>query len=796
MIRRLKEHVLTQLPSKRRQIIGLVLKKSDIANAMNMVSGDSSYNQSAEVGNAEELDTTEDNADSFGSEKRLVQAIGIAKVRGFCEWLSIHPVISEAITEESTETSSNSHKMIIFAHYHKVFDQVQEFLCDKAVKFVRIDCNLLSSERQRAIKTFQSSPEVKIALIGIRAGGTGLNLSVATNVVFLELPEDPSKMGQAEDRAHRHGQTNAVNIYIFCAKDTIDEKHWRRLNKSLHRVSSTVDGKYDAVHEIKVHKVSHLEMTQKPDEGNNHLLTQREVTGKTSEGNTNLMLGRRDRRERDVEQSNTQTSCCDEDSQLLEVCHRRKSYKDQSDNSDVLCQVGGLDVENTVINPEHEGFAAKFNTETDVSSFCEMRKNSDDREDLETGDNNLEIRKVSDTSLSEEGRAGVNSNIQVNSLRFEMSQYTGRVHLYVCIIGVDARPKPLFENFLPEEIEALEPLPEKSKNMDDRFLKDDPRFRSALKDFVTEWNLLRPIERSKLVGKPLQVPLSAELSYLSESLNHDHGGLLKSRSKKRVTPSNEISHPLPSEAIWKEIHIYSSCGRKDKIYTQGWSCEDEPLCKLCQDPCRHNNAMKPEFFEDLFCNLDCYEEYRLRTSNRCVRQALFKIEHGICTNCHLDCHQLVKLLRPLSNEKRQDHIMKVAPNIAKRKKLMARLVHSPIDGNAWHADHIVPVYLGGGECRLENMRTLCVACHADVTSAQCADRRLARTREREQLKNKKSKSKAAKKSHLVDETEKDRVDDYDLFVHVPGSAYSEPTQNSISSITDAKAFLAKYKYMP
>lgn len=35
----------------------------------------------------------------------------------------------------------------------------------------------------------------------------------------------------------------------------------------------------------------------------------------------------------------------------------------------------------------------------------------------------------------------------------------------------------------------------------------------------------------------------------------------------------------------------------------------------------------------------------------------------------------------------------------------------PLEGNAWHADHIIPVYKGGGMCQLDNLRTLCVPCH-------------------------------------------------------------------------------------
>uniref|UniRef100_A0A6N2LUF3 Helicase C-terminal domain-containing protein n=1 Tax=Salix viminalis TaxID=40686 RepID=A0A6N2LUF3_SALVM len=141
--------------------------------------------------------------------------------------------------------------------------QNAEFVCEKGVGFVRIDGNTLASDRQNAVSSFQSSDKVKIAIISITAGGVGLDFSSAQNVVFLELPQSPSLMLQAEDRAHRRGQSNAVNIYIFCAKDTLDETRWQNLNKSLHRVSSTMDGKYDAVPEILVERISYFGKSDK-----------------------------------------------------------------------------------------------------------------------------------------------------------------------------------------------------------------------------------------------------------------------------------------------------------------------------------------------------------------------------------------------------------------------------------------------------------------------------------------------------------------------------------------------------
>ena len=49
-------------------------------------------------------------------------------------------------------------------------------------------------------------------------------------------------MRQAEDRAHRQGQCQPVNIYFLCAKGTTDDRRWQHLNRSLARVSAVHDG--------------------------------------------------------------------------------------------------------------------------------------------------------------------------------------------------------------------------------------------------------------------------------------------------------------------------------------------------------------------------------------------------------------------------------------------------------------------------------------------------------------------------------------------------------------------------
>ncbi|CAN0896058.1 DNA annealing helicase and endonuclease ZRANB3 [Linum grandiflorum] len=730
MIRRLKQHLLAQLPPKRRQIIRLLLQKSDILQAKDALRVENSESDGASKKGSK-------------SDELSLQELGVAKLPGFREWLSIHPLISEADGVTQLDGNPSSQKMIIFAHHLKVLDGVQEFLFEKKVGFVRIDGSTLPRDRQLAVLSFKSSDEVKVAIIGIKAGGVGLDFSAAHNVVFLEVPQCPSLMAQAEDRAHRRGQTKAVNVYIFCAKDTEDERIWQKLNRSLRRVSSTTNGKYDAIPEITVDGISYLETSSTVNESFGGQGSEKALDGQLSES--------------ELTASPSSGSAVD-----------TRTIETQGEAS------GGLSDRSM----EHSDFLGSMIPDYDFHSENlrlldqEMGEDSIPCENLETSHCKPEVADDG-TSLQQNISGSCDSNV-IRCLRFEVSQYTGRIHLYSCRSGIDSRPQPLFESFRPEELEPLDP-PTPSDKED---------YRQAVRVFIDEWNKLRPIERRKLFGKTLQLPLVVELCYLNETLNHNPMGLLKGQSKRRKTPILEISHPLPSDASWKIVNLSRGRGKKERKYTQGWTLSDEPLCKLCQSPCKGGNARTPEYFEDLFCNLSCYEEYQIRTSNRSLRQELFQIEYGVCTNCKLDCHQLVKTIKPLSLDNRKKHVEKVAPKVAARKKLLEKLVNYPAEGNAWHADHIVPVYSGGGECRLENMRTLCVACHYDVTAAQGADRRLARARARKQLKaamieleHDQNSDKSDRNSKKQEHPEEDEV----LFVKVPGSAYSATTETSLVS---------------
>ncbi|KAK1679074.1 hypothetical protein QYE76_039922 [Lolium multiflorum] len=735
MIRRLKEHLLNELPPKRRQIIRLKLKALDTRTAKSSCiqgvdsdvygSSDTLTVASPEKGNDyEEARVGKDDSCKKSPRHFSPQEIGIAKIPGFSKWFSNH------LIHDDLDSQSSCQKTIIFAHHLKVLDGVQVFLFEKGIKFVRIDGSTSSRERKEAVDSFRLNPEVKVAIIGITAGGVGLDFSSAQNVVFVELPRSSSDLLQAEDRAHRRGQTNAVNIYIFCAKNTSDEPHWLHLNQSLFRVSSVVNGKKDAIREIEVDQVHNFGEISNSKERPQHEF---------------LPLENHDA---GLLESGTMSVDC------------LPSISDMEFESDFTIRTIPLQFEDEGL---HFGMqyspapAACSNFSISPASFGSSVTRSKSRKARRRFFENSEILGLPGTVSD--------GHIQVEYMRFEVSHHTGRIHLYICVPGHDSRPRPLFQNFLPEEVES--PLGFSSgKKASGQLLKSNPAFCSMFKAFVKEWLALRPFDQRQLLGKPLQLPLSLELCYLKNSINHNTQGLIKGGSNRRITPLSVVSDPLPENAEWRKVVLHNGT-TKEREYTQGWTTDDEPLCKLCQKPCNGNLAKSPEYFEDLFCGLACFQLYRSRTSSGYLRQALFQIEHGICSQCKLDCCKLVKYIKPLCKRDREAHIRNVAPKIASRRKLLEKLAREPKDGNAWHADHIVPVYKGGGECTLENVRTLCVACHAEVTKAQQKELKELRKKAKELLRNAINQQKDDAKASEVTED-----DDQFLLVAVPGSAYS------------------------
>ena len=96
--------------------------------------------------------------------------------------------------------------------------------------------------RQARVDRFQIDDDVGIFIAKIIAGGTGLDLTAATQVVFNDLDWVPTHHWQAEDRAYRIGQTRTVNVTYFIARDTIDDFVQAVLETKAALVTAIVEG--------------------------------------------------------------------------------------------------------------------------------------------------------------------------------------------------------------------------------------------------------------------------------------------------------------------------------------------------------------------------------------------------------------------------------------------------------------------------------------------------------------------------------------------------------------------------
>jgi SWI/SNF-related matrix-associated actin-dependent regulator of chromatin subfamily A member 5 len=110
-------------------------------------------------------------------------------------------------------------KILIFSGFTSMLDVCEDFLSLKSedgslFKWLRLDGSTSRARRNLGIRLFNDrSSDFKVMLISTRAGGLGINLATASDVVMLDQDWNPQIMLQAEARAHRIGQTNPVTIY-------------------------------------------------------------------------------------------------------------------------------------------------------------------------------------------------------------------------------------------------------------------------------------------------------------------------------------------------------------------------------------------------------------------------------------------------------------------------------------------------------------------------------------------------------------------------------------------------------
>lgn len=115
-------------------------------------------------------------------------------------------------------------KVIIFTQYVEMGKLIQKLISKKfKTEVLFLHGSQTLKEKTEIIDTFQENPDYKIFVATLKTGGTGLNLTAASNVIHYDLWWNPAVENQATDRVHRIGQKKDVMVYRFITKGTLEE---------------------------------------------------------------------------------------------------------------------------------------------------------------------------------------------------------------------------------------------------------------------------------------------------------------------------------------------------------------------------------------------------------------------------------------------------------------------------------------------------------------------------------------------------------------------------------------------
>jgi uncharacterized Zn finger protein len=128
---------------------------------------------------------------------------------------------------------TGKHKILVFSQFVSMLTLIKNELELANISFEYLDGQV--TNRQKVVENFVNDASIRVFLISLKAGGVGLNLTVADYVYLVDPWWNPAVEAQAIDRTHRIGQKNKVFAYKMICKDTIEEKvlHLQSRKKNL-----------------------------------------------------------------------------------------------------------------------------------------------------------------------------------------------------------------------------------------------------------------------------------------------------------------------------------------------------------------------------------------------------------------------------------------------------------------------------------------------------------------------------------------------------------------------------------
>jgi SNF2 family DNA or RNA helicase len=122
------------------------------------------------------------------------------------------------------QENAGNHKLLIFSQFTEMLGLIRDEFDKNSISYCYLDGSTPLNQRKEQVSKFQEDESIKAFLISLKAGGVGLNLTVADYVYIVDPWWNPAAEMQAIDRAHRIGQTRKVFAYKMICKDSVEER--------------------------------------------------------------------------------------------------------------------------------------------------------------------------------------------------------------------------------------------------------------------------------------------------------------------------------------------------------------------------------------------------------------------------------------------------------------------------------------------------------------------------------------------------------------------------------------------
>lgn len=148
-------------------------------------------------------------------------------------------------TKDLVETIDPSkNKIVVFAYYRTAIEFLKE-------KFSDLEPAVLyggTTNATEEVNRFKKDDNCRMIILNWMSGGAGLNLQVASHIIFYECPTSPKDATQAVARCDRTGQQNIVNVYFMRVLGTLSDKNFRKLLEAEEDVNKVVQDDLDLLH--------------------------------------------------------------------------------------------------------------------------------------------------------------------------------------------------------------------------------------------------------------------------------------------------------------------------------------------------------------------------------------------------------------------------------------------------------------------------------------------------------------------------------------------------------------------